>query len=152
MNNLSNVKVGQRVYCLLNGYGTVHRIVAEDSYPIRVKFTALDESYSVEGKLFHYSENRSLYLDKPEIIEPPAPILTKLIHGVEVPDISFTPKTNDIYYFPTPNTDYLQTTTRYCTTSSSDKHRSDHGMCYPCTEKGREAAILHAKAMLGASP
>lgn len=75
--------------------------------------------------------------------------ITKLIHGVEIPDISFTPAYLQNYWFPNPSTDGFCHQTRYAALSSGDIHRLNHNLCYPYTEKGKQAAILHAKAMLG---
>lgn len=72
---------------------------------------------------------------------------TKMIHGVEVPDISFAPDTGDFYYHPTiSNRNYYAST--QATRSKFDELAHRHMMCYPHTEEGKQAAILHAKAML----
>lgn len=75
----------------------------------------------------------------------------KIVHGVEVPDISIdlsreTERTD--FYTPCIHSDKLY--------SSGSHHRyndcqniSDRGLCYPYTEEGKQAAILHSKAMLG---
>lgn len=77
--------------------------------------------------------------------------ITKLIHGVEIPDISFTPEYLQNYWFPAPSTDAdgFCHQTRYAPMCSGDIHRLNHNLCYPHTEEGKQAAILHAKAMLG---
>lgn len=73
---------------------------------------------------------------------------TKLIHGVEVPDISFVPEYGCTYCFPKPEDgDFVGMA--YANTSSTFSHRVRHNFCYPYTEEGKQAAILHAKAMLG---
>ena len=73
---------------------------------------------------------------------------TKLINGVEIPDISFTPEYLQDYWFPDPSTDGFCHQTLYAPMSSGDIHRVKHGLCYPLTEEGKQAAILHSKAML----
>jgi hypothetical protein len=35
----------------------------------------------------------------------------------------------------------------YCF-NEANEHLKNNGLCYPCTEEGKSAAILHAKAML----
>ena len=77
---------------------------------------------------------------------------TKLINGVEIPDISFTPAYLQNYWYPNPSTDGFCHQTLYAPVSSGDIHRAKHRLCYPYTDEGREAAILHAKAMLGVQP
>lgn len=75
--------------------------------------------------------------------------ITKLIHGVEVPDISFQPNPHDKYFHPDPTLNNMYCHTYFFEVSPEDHFRSKHNLCYPNTEEGREAAILHAKAMLG---
>lgn len=73
---------------------------------------------------------------------------TKLIHGVEIPDISFTPAKCEMYYYP-----YTRSPELFgeflCCEVDIDAHLQRQDMCYPYTDEGKEAAILHAKAMLG---
>lgn len=73
---------------------------------------------------------------------------TKLIHGVEVPDISFVPGENEWCYFPDPADPELFCE-MYDKSPKRYPHRVGYGLCYPYTEEGKQAAILHAKAMLG---
>lgn len=73
----------------------------------------------------------------------------KIINGVEVPDISFTPAYLQDYWHPNPSTDGFCYQTRYAPMSSGDLHRAKYGLCYPYTEEGKKAAILHAQAWLG---
>lgn len=75
--------------------------------------------------------------------------ITKLIHGVEVPDISFIPEQDKEYYFPAPHITKLYGCTNYLSKSENDSFKVQQGLCYPHTEEGKQAAILHAKAMLG---
>jgi hypothetical protein len=37
---------------------------------------------------------------------------------------------------------------KYCS-NEINNHLRDNNLCYPFTEEGKQAAILHAKAMLG---
>lgn len=76
---------------------------------------------------------------------------TKLIHGIEIPDISFIPKENENYYCPAIDLPELYDADYYERGFLRDEMRIKGNRCYPYTEKGREAAILHAKAMLGSS-
>lgn len=73
------------------------------------------------------------------------------VHGVEIPDLRFTPKIYEEYCYPSPNHPSLvfRTQANYAHVNAADEHRLKHNLCYPPTEEGREAAILHAKAMLG---
>ena len=76
---------------------------------------------------------------------------THIVHGVETPDLRFTPKTYEEYYYPSPNHPSLAFRTRanYAHFNAADEHRIKNGLCYEISEEGRQAAIIHAKAMLG---
>ena len=74
---------------------------------------------------------------------------TKLIHGVEVPDISFRPIEGDKYYFPAPCTLEGVSGAVFFDGNSDYMFRRNNDLCHPYTEEGKQAAILHAKAMLG---
>ena len=76
----------------------------------------------------------------------------KLIHGVEVPDISFTPEDNEYYFYPDPTMPCMYEMEYFHNYAEECGHRLTNKMCYPTTDEGREAAILHAKAMLGDQP
>lgn len=73
---------------------------------------------------------------------------TKLIHGVEVPDISFMPKDGVNYYRPDISDISLFKADCFCLRFDGVVRMSYMGLCYPYTEEGKQAAILHAKAML----
>lgn len=77
----------------------------------------------------------ALYRRKPKM---------KIVHGVWVPDISFVPKYGERHYYADP------ICPDFCMEdSASALHLAENGLCYPYTEEGKQAAILHAKAMLG---
>ena len=73
---------------------------------------------------------------------------TKLIHGVEIPDISFTPTPGERYYMPNIQGVHLFSDLSSSSTRYFDEY-SKYGIFYPYTEEGKQAAILHTKAMLG---
>lgn len=72
----------------------------------------------------------------------------KLIHGTEVPDLSFTPKVGEDYYFICLSSDQLVKKDHYSKGCMTTKLRAVRGLCYPDTADGRRAAILHAEALL----
>lgn len=84
------------------------------------------------------------YRRKP--ISKPIP---RLIHGVEVPDISYTPEDNEYYFYPDPTKPFMYEMEYFHKYAEECGHRLTNKMCYPTTDEGREAAILHAKIMLG---
>lgn len=74
---------------------------------------------------------------------------THMVHGVEVPDLRIVPKTGDRFYLADPTKpeftcDFLKTAT-----NSYGSEWTERGLCYEYTEEGKQAAILHAKIMLG---
>lgn len=75
---------------------------------------------------------------------------TKLIHGVEIPDFEFTPKVGEEYYTASPtmrNLYYIGIkNTEDC---KFTRRMMEFGLVYPPTEEGKQATILHSKAMLG---
>lgn len=73
----------------------------------------------------------------------------KIIHGVEVPDISFVPKDGESYFYPTLNNSELYRWDHCCDGCETTKLLGERGLCYPNTVEGKQAATLHAKAMLG---
>lgn len=72
----------------------------------------------------------------------------KIIHGVEVPDITIKPSVGDDIYVPATCFDGLVSNPKYYD-DRHGRHHVDMDICYPYTEEGKQAAILHAKAMLG---
>lgn len=73
---------------------------------------------------------------------------THTVNGVEIPDFRFTPKCHDNYYLVSTSTKELASQQTYVG-DSSDKLWVERGLVYQYSEEGKEAAILHSKAMLG---
>jgi hypothetical protein len=145
-----NAKPGDRVWDIRKGWGTIDKLNPHSTYSIIVNFD-LDEhgefTYTVKGKSFMSDINQLLFWNEVKIEAPEKPPRTKLINGVEVPDIDFQPEPNRAYFCPNPSVPKFYEDTFYDT--AKDKHRVCYGLCYPPTKEGKEAAILHAKAMLG---
>ena len=75
---------------------------------------------------------------------------TKLIHGVEVPVFEFTPKVGEEYYVADVGTpEFFEQWHKPSEDSTSTQRMIERGLIYPYTEEGKQAAILHSKAMLG---
>jgi hypothetical protein len=148
-----NAKPGDRVWDIRKGWGIIKELNPHSTYPITVNFD-LDKNggatYTVKGKSFMSDVNQSLFWNKIKIKAPEQPPRTKLINGVEVPDISFYPNINEEYYYPSPSCEDFYENTSY-EDYEADRHRANYGLCYPYTDEGRKAASLHAKAMLGIS-
>jgi catechol 2,3-dioxygenase-like lactoylglutathione lyase family enzyme len=69
IDDLSGLKVGDKVYCLMYGEGVVITIFEPDNiYPVYVRFNDnANISYSKDGRNF-VGANQTLFLSKPEII------------------------------------------------------------------------------------
>ena len=146
-----SAKAGDEVWSMQYGWGVVTLVWDGDAcvYPVDVDFqNGSADSFTYDGKLYVEDKYQSLFWDEIVIIAPTQPKRMKLVHGVEVPDISFTPKKGQRYYFPDTSTPELFGEFYY-DGSNADTHFLCHDMCYPSTKKGKEAAILHTKAMLG---
>lgn len=73
---------------------------------------------------------------------------THVVNGVEIPDLRVTPELGDKYYLADP------ASRTFFTRQNFVEHRMEklwveRGLTYEDTEEGKQAAILHAKAMLG---
>ena len=68
-----NARVGDKVYCLVNGEGVINKIDDTVKYPLEVRFKANILAYNVEGQSYFGPHMRTLYWSKPEIIAPPQP-------------------------------------------------------------------------------
>ena len=73
---------------------------------------------------------------------------TKLIHGTEVPDLSFTPLNGEGYYYICLSSDQLVKKDYHSEGCMTTKLRAVRGLCYPLTGEGRQPAILHGEALL----
>ena len=71
---------------------------------------------------------------------------THVIHGVDIPDLRVSPEYGEYFYLADPLT--LELTNRY-EFDSEQRIWVERGFTYQDTEEGKQAAILHAKAMLG---
>ena len=73
---------------------------------------------------------------------------THFVHGVEIPDLRVSPKYGEYYYLADP-TESEFTYLYLFHGDTQDNRWSERGLTYQPTEEGKQAAKLHAKAMLG---
>ena len=145
-----NARVGDKVWHIIRGWGAVESIDERSAYPILVGFDDRRVGcFTFSGKALMVDLKPSLFWDEIKFEVPVQPPRIKLIHGVEVPDISFKPKYNQNYYFPSINNSRHCLLTYHKEGDLHDAFRIQYDLCYPETEEGKQAAILHAKAMLG---
>jgi hypothetical protein len=138
-------QVGDKVYSHTFGWGEIESINHLCSYPLNVRFYDNElKCFTIEGYFRMDLQRQSLFWD---MVDIPAPAKSKIINGVEVPDISFTPREGESFYIPFPA--ILNMCLRmYCVSHPVYGDLAPRGLCYPDTEAGKQAAILHAKAML----
>jgi hypothetical protein len=142
-------KVGDKVYSTVLGWGEIKRIKPRDTYPIHVSFTSTNgevEIFTYKGYFYEHVPIQSLFWNE-IVFEVPVKRKTKVVNGIEVPDISFEPNPGEYCYSPVPIHPDLYRHLYYCF-NEANEHLKNNGLCYPCTEEGKSAAILHAKAML----
>jgi hypothetical protein len=142
-------QVGDKVWSVRYGYGVVASIYSDPDYPLVVKFERYvnSKSYTFYGNEY-YHELQTLFWKEIHFEVPKQSLKTKLINSIEVPNISFHPNTNEYYYYPLLEQN-LFNSTFFIKGTETDEFRAANGLCYPCTSEGKEAAILHAKALLG---
>jgi hypothetical protein len=149
MTTFENAKEGDMVYSPTFGWGEIECIDLFSRRPIHVRFFHDNNSslYTLNG---YYSDLpiQSLFWDEVSIEAPKKPVGVKVVNGVEIPDISYIPDPHHHCNIPAPTRSALYERLR-CYSNTHVAHISAHGLCYPDTEKGKAAAILHAKAMLG---
>lgn len=73
---------------------------------------------------------------------------THVVNGVEIPDLRASPEHGDDYYLANPASSILFTS-HTSDGYSMEKIWVERGLVYQDTEEGKQAAILHSKAMLG---
>jgi hypothetical protein len=146
-NTFENAQVEDRVWSIRHGWGVITHI---STYKICVKFESLnwDCIFTICGKNDDKDLNPTLFWNEVKIDIPQKPIKMKLIHGVEVPDITFKPTSGEYFYYPSVDCSNLHRFMVYIDDTWC-KFLSDNNLCYPCDNNGREAATIHTKAMLG---
>ena len=74
----------------------------------------------------------------------------KFIYGVEIPVFEFIPKVGEKYYAPNLDVpEFFDHWLRSSECCAFTQRMIERGLLYPYTEEGKQAAILHAKVMLG---
>jgi hypothetical protein len=148
-----SAEVGDKVFSLIFGWGEIKSITWCNSYPISVRFSSINgepRCFTPEGYFYKDAHIQSLFWDEVYIEAPVKLVPTKTINGIEIPNISFKPNPGEYCYSPSPNLPELYIHVYYYPNETSD-HLSNNGLCYTYTEEGKQAAIMHAKAMLGTS-
>lgn len=72
---------------------------------------------------------------------------THTVHGVEIPDLRVLPEIGDYYYLADPTVSELAELHKFV--MRAETLRAERGLAYQNSEEGKQAAILHSKAMLG---
>jgi hypothetical protein len=149
----SSAKVGDRVWDVHKGWGTI-TCIDNSLYPIYVNFddTAFNGSthrYTDKGYYREGYINPSLFWDEVKLTTPSKPKAKyKLVNGVRIPSISITPKLGSYYYYPYVSNGIADVSKCHFVKDKDDQAREVSGLCYPYTDEGKVAALLHAEAML----
>lgn len=148
-----NAKIGDKVWSPVYGWGIIMEIFPNLKYSLTIEFPDIIQNYSVNGVFHEMALNRqSLFWDEVEIIAPTQPLRTKLINGVEIPVFEFTPQVGEKFYAANVGLpEFFEEgymSPKGCTYT---QRMIERGLIYPFTEEGKQAAILHAKAMLNIS-
>jgi hypothetical protein len=143
-----NARVGDRVWSVRRGHGTIDALDVDPDYPLAVKFDKglTLKPYTMQGMEIK-GELQTLFWQEIKF-EAPKQLRMKLINDVEVPNISFHPNDNEYYYYPE-LTQFLYDKTFFIKCIDTHEFRSANSLCYPYTEEGKAAAMLHSKALLG---
>jgi hypothetical protein len=142
-----NARVGDKVWSVRYGHGVITAICSELG-PLIVKFERYVnlKSYTLFGNEYP-NELQTLFWQEIKFEAPEQPPRMKLINGISIPDITINPSNKEHYYIPFPTHPNLCIKTYFCG-DELDEHVVNNDLCYPSTDEGRAAAILHAKAML----
>jgi hypothetical protein len=117
-------------------------------FPVVVKFSDDNtRSYTFQGIETH-NQNRTLFWTEIKIEATEQPVRMKLINGVDIPDISFKPNSYIDCYAPLLSYSELYRHVYYLP-DATNKRLSTNVVYYPFTEEGKQASILHTKAMPG---
>lgn len=151
-----NAKPGLRVWGFLYGWGTITGVKLGDPYPIVVDFDSdIRKTFTLNGLGYKNDRNQSLFWDEVSFDPPVQPPSMKIVNGVEIPDISFAPDHFKEFFYPdVTKQDLFSSATPsklqgYVQHNGIQNRMIAAGLCYPHTKEGRDAAILHAKAILG---
>jgi hypothetical protein len=153
-----NAKRGDKVFSTKFGCGEIVYIdrdfynhIQECSvYPIHVYFSkyGITHIFTYGGYLYEYPPYRSLFWNDITIKTPTKSVGVKVVNGVEIPNISYTPDPGEYCYVPFPDRSKL-CAHLYIYSHKESEYIIYNDLCYPDTEEGRQVAIMHAKALLG---
>lgn len=144
-----DAKVGNKVWGITRGWGTIIRNNEFYERPILVEFSDGSElEYLYTGCQHEDDINPTLFWNEIKFTLP-EPIKYRTIHGVEIPDISFVPREGETFCFPCiDKVELFLIDTVNIEGTEEMEHRIDNKLCYPDTEEGKRVAILHAKVLL----
>ena len=144
---LSNLKLGDTAWSVTLGDCKVkdlHNSCGHKRWEMRSLATGLTAFYRVCGRINDTDAMPSCYPERPEWVPPPV----KMVNGIPVPDIALTDTNTSTVYVADP------TAVNWVVESGGDyvSMAIKRGIAYPRTEEGREAARIHAMALLGLKP
>jgi hypothetical protein len=145
MATFETAELGSIVFSPIHGNGEVDLIVEDSLYPLEVRFR------DGTRKRFNFyghpdgSQEQAIFWD--EIVVDLSTVPVRIVNGIKIPALSYTPPRGKAFYAPMPTKPKLYDLF-WNTGTNEDQHLIAHNLSYPKTEEGRLAAIAHAEAML----
>lgn len=143
-----NADIGDTIWNIQRGFCRVIEFYKLDGKMIHITVQDKDDwvfQVFTDGKENRDDLNRTWFWDEVQIKAPEKRIRMKLVHGKEVPDLSMRIDFGKNYYFPDFTKKELYGSSKW-KDRDEDFLLLEEGMCYPFTEAGKQAAILHTKA------
>lgn len=152
-NDFRTVKVGDRVYSYLHGWGTVHTVSQHRTYPVNVRFGDVGTvSFTTSGYYETDNKNPMLFWGLPEVHSRAAPPARyRNLNGIAVFEspIKAVDEIEVNMYIASGTRPEGFVRLEMIPPPEACKHYVRHGLVYPATDQGKQWATMHGKAMLG---
>jgi hypothetical protein len=149
-----DARVGDKVWCFVYGWGVVIKVKILTSHPIHVRFKKENVcAYTVRGELF--TDGRQvLFWDEVKVIAPKKQPNTKYknVNGFKVLNLPVElPPEPEMIHIRVPRFSTVPGSALLCVSSDNEGlwRLTQHGIAYPWTPEGEDAAAAHAWALLG---
>lgn len=146
---LSRKKVGDSVWSFHLGDCRVVKVHGDDCEVTKLSVSPDGSEYETmlylsNGKQYEGDHMPTCYPERPEWVPPPV----KMVNGLPVPDIALAGERTSSAFVADPTAvDWVADYEGVYATMAAKR-----GLAYPRTAEGKEAARLHAMALLGLKP
>jgi hypothetical protein len=144
-------QIGDKVWSASHGNGVVYSLLTPPEYngpyPIEVLFDTnpdISVSYTVLGQEV-IDQNRVLFWQ--ETKAPEHLPRTRLINGIEVPNVHFRLELYRYYYYPSLDL-IIRDRTFLIEGDKTNESSAVDGLCYPYMPENKEAAMSYTKTLL----